>query len=214
MRRTRLVLEEVLYSRMWIRDVNNYIAEPLKGDVKMKGAYWFPRSFPDDISYCSPPAWHKDYSAQVIIMAAVAHMTSGIDIEKYIDDCRDPFLFMSRAKCDRSSELWIGDQKQQRILRYYIAHNGAPLRKVSPPTGEPGTFKRKSGITDLEWSRRPADGTWSESVHTKNRSLYVTRETGIESGFMVAECNVASKFDFANLNYQYYADAARKLVIA
>jgi hypothetical protein len=214
MRRTRLVLEEVLYSRMWIRDVNNYVAESTKGEVKMKGAYWYPKSFPDDISYCSPPAWHKDYSAQIVIMAAVAHMVEGVDIEKYIDAHRDPFDFMCRAKVDRSSRLMIGDQEQQRICRYYIAHNGGPMRKISPPTGEPGTWKRKSGISDIEWSRRPTDGTWSELVHTKNQSKYETREMAIEAGHMVAECNVASKFDFANLNYQFYVDAAKKLVIA
>lgn len=184
------------------------------GELKLKGAFWYPRIFPDDISNSQPPAWHKDLGGQIVIMAAVAHMVEGADIERYIDAHRDPFDFMMRAKCDRSSELWIGDQKQQRILRYYIAHNGAPLRKVSPPTGEPGTYKRRSGITDLEWSRRPTDGTWSELVHTKNKSKYETREMAIEAGHMVAECNVASKFDWSALNYGWYVDAAKKLVIA
>lgn len=214
MRRTRLVLEEALYSRMWIRDVNNYVAEPIKGDVKMKGAYWYPRNFPDDISYCSPPAWHKDYSNQIVIMAAVAHMVEGVDIERFIYAHRDPFDFMCRAKVDRSSRLMIGDQEQQRICRYYLALNGGPMRKVSPPTGEPGTFKRKSGITDREWSLRPASGEWSAAHHTKNKSKYETREMAIEAGHLVAECNVASKFDFANLNYSWYIEAAKKLVIA
>lgn len=214
MRRTRLVLEEVLYSRMWIRDVNNYIAEPIKGDVKMKGAYWYPKSFPDDISYCSPPAWHKDYSNQIVIMAAVANMVEGVDIERFIYAHRDPFDFMCRAKVDRSSHLMIGDQEQQRICRYYLATNGGPMRKISPPTGEPGTFKRKSGISDLEWSRRPASGEWSELVHTKNMSTYVTREMSIEAGHSVACCNLMSDFSFANLNYGWYIETAKKLVIA
>lgn len=214
MRRTRLVLEEVLYSRMWIRDVNNYLAESVKGEIKQKGAYWYPRNFPDDISYCSPPAWHKDYSAQIVIMAAVANMTQGTDIERYIYAHRDPFDFMCRAKCDRSSELWIGDQQQQRILRYFIATNGAPLRKISPPTGEPGTWKRRSGISDLEWSKRPASGEWSEAVHTKNKSKYETREMAIEAGFLVSPCNIASEFDFGALNYSWYVEQAKKLVIA
>ncbi len=214
MRRTRLVLEEALYSRMWIRDVNNYIAEPLKGDLKMKGAYWFPRNFPDDISYCSPPAWHKDYSNQIVIMAAVAHMVEGVDIERYIYAHQDKYDFMCRAKVDRSSRLMIGDQGQQRICRYYLATNGGPMRKISPPTGEPGSFKRRSGITDLEWSRRPASGEWSELVHTKNKSRYEIREMAIEAGHLVASCNLASDFDFSRLNYQWYVDQARKLVIA
>lgn len=214
MRRTCLVLEEALYSRMWIRDVNNYIAEPVKGDLKQKGAYWYPRVFPDDISNAQPPAWHKDYSAQVVIMAAVAHMVEGVDIERYIYGHREPFDFMCRAKVDRSSRLMIGDQEVQRITRYYIATNGAPMKKVSPPTGDPGTYKRKSGITDLEWSRRPADGSWSEAHHTRNKSKYETREMAIDVGYLVTECNLASKFDFASLNYGWYVEQAKKLVIA
>jgi hypothetical protein len=214
MRRTRLVLEEALYARMWIRDVNNYIAEPVKGDLKQKGAYWYPRVFPDDISNAQPPAWHKDYSAQIVIMAAVANMVEGVDIERYIYAHRDPFDFMCRAKVDRSSHLMIGDQEQQRICRYYLATNGGPMRKISPPTGEPGTFKRKSGISDIEWSRRPMNGEWSEAHHTKNKSKYETREMAIEAGHLVSECNLASKFDFANLNYSWYVEQAKKLVIA
>lgn len=218
MRRTRLVLEEVLYSRMWIRDVNNYIAESLKGEIKMKGAYWYPKNFPDDISYSSPPAWHKDYSAQVVIMAAVAHMVEGADIERYIDAHRDPFDFMCRAKVDRSCKLYIGDQEQQRICRYYVAHNGGAMKKVARPKGTPGTFKRKNKLTDQYYrsilATLPPD-TWDERIHMKNMARYPTStETGIESGHLVAECNLASKFDFANLNYQYYVDQAKKLVIA
>lgn len=214
MRRTRLVLEEAQYSKMWLRDVNSYIAQGVDGSLKQKGAFWYPRNFPEDISNAQPPAWHKDLGGQIIIMAAVAHMVEGVDIEKYIYAHRDPFDFMLRAKCDRSSELWIGDRKQQRMLRYYISLNGSALRKISPPTGEPGTFKRRSGITDLEWSRRPTDGAWSADHHTKNKSKYETREMAIESGWLAAECNLASKFDWSTVNYQFYIDAAKKLVIA
>jgi hypothetical protein len=132
MRKTNLVLEEALYSRMWIRDVNNYIAEPVGASVtelKQKGAYWYPRNFPDDISNAQPPAWHKDYSAQIVIMAAVAHMVEGVDIEEYIYAHRDPFDFMCRAKVDRSCKLFIGEQEVQRITRYYLAVQRRPDEK-------------------------------------------------------------------------------------
>lgn len=215
-RTTRLTLESVEYSRMWIRDVNNYVAETLDGKLKQKGAYWFPRVFPDDISNAQPPAWHKDFSAQIVIMAAVEHMVTGCDIERFIYSHQDPFDFMCRAKCDRSSELWIGDQRQQRIMRYYVSTSGAALRKISPPTGEPGTFKRKNGITDGEWQTVLATlppGQHDERIHTKNRSVYETRETGIEAGYLVTECNRASEFDFERLNYEWYISKAQKLVI-
>lgn len=210
---TRLVLEELTYSRMWIRDVNSYIAEDLDGKLKLKGAYWYPAKFPDDISNAQPPAWHKDLSALVVIRAAVEHITEGTDIERFIYSHHDPFDFMCRAKVDRSSKLYIDETEVQRITRYYVALNGDNMRKVSPPAGPVGEFKRKNGISDYEWSQRPQDGSWSEAHHTKNRSRYVQRETAIEAGYKVAECNLASRFDFGNVNYQWYIDAARKLVI-
>lgn len=214
-RRTALVLESAEYSRMWIRDVNSYVAETTDGKLKQKGAFWFPRKFPDDISNSAPPAWHKDYSAQVVIKAAVEHMVTGCDVERFVYGHADPFDFMCRAKVDRSSRLMIGTEEQQRICRYYIALNGGPMRKVSPPVAgaEVGSWKRKSGISDFEWSHAPQDGTWDARWHTKNKSRYEIRETSIESGYLVAECNRASDFDFQNVNYSWYIEAAKKLVI-
>ena len=51
---TKLELEEAVYSRMFIRDVNNYIAEYEGGGVKRKGAYEYKL------------AWHQNASALVI----------------------------------------------------------------------------------------------------------------------------------------------------
>jgi hypothetical protein len=218
-RRTRLTLESVEYSRMWIRDVNSYVAESLDGKLKQKGAYWFPRVFPNDISNAQPPAWHKDYSAQVVIKAAVEHMVTGQDIERFVYSHSDPFDFMLRAKVDRSSSLWIGDQQQQRICRYYMATSGGAMKKVSPPAkgAQVGDYKRRNGISDAEYHgvlSTLEPGAWDERIHTKNKSRYVVREMGIEAGYLVTECNVASRFNLQNVNYDWYIEQARKLVIA
>jgi len=217
-RTTQLKLESAEYSRVWIKDVNNYIGEFSDGKLKLKGAYWYPVKFPDDISNSSPPAWHKDYSAAVTIKAAVAHMVHGTDIDRFVYGHTDPFDFMCRAKVDRSSRLMIGEKEVQRITRYYVATNGGPMRKVSPPAPghQVGEFKRRSGLSDWEFEsvqRTVPAGTWDARIHTKNKSRYEIRETSIESGFLVAECNRAADFDFQNLKCDWYADKARKLVI-
>jgi hypothetical protein len=221
MRRTRLVLEEARYSRMWIRDVNNYVAEPVDckspSDLKQKGAFWWPRVFPSDISNAQPPAWHKDFSAQIVIMAAVEHMTRCVDIEQYIVEHRDPFDFMCRAKVDRSSVLMIGDKEQQRITRYYIATDGETIKKLSPPAGPEGEYKRKNGLTDREYhiiAKTVAPGVHDPRIHTKNKSKYETRVSEMEAGYLVRECNRASTFRWESLNYSWYVEQARKLVIA
>lgn len=215
---TRLQLEEALYARMWIRDVNNYIAEDTKGKLKQKGAYWFPRKFPDDISNSSPPAWHKDFSAVVTIKAAVEHMVTGADIEKFVYSHAEMFDFMCRAKVDRSSKLMIGEREVQRTTRYYVATNGAPMRKVSPPAkgATVGDYKRKNGISEYDYVsvlNSIAPGTHDPRIHTKNKSRYVIRESFIEAGHLIAECNDVRSFDFANLKYEWYIDQAKRLVI-
>lgn len=215
---TYLTLESASYARVWIRDVNNYIAETTEGKLKLKGAYWYPVKFPEDISNSSPPAWHKDFSAVVTIMAAVEHMTRGVPIDQFIYGHRNKFDFMCRVKVDRSSHLYLDDTELQRITRYYAAINGGNLRKVSPPAkgAKVGDYKRRNGITDQEYhavlDTLPI-GAWDARIHTKNKSCYVIRETAIEAGHKVAECNVASRFDFDNVNYDWYIEAARKLVI-
>lgn len=217
---TFLTLEAADYSRMWIRDVNNYIAESLDGSLKQKGAYWHPDPlrYADSISETQPPAWHKDLSALISIRAAVAAMVHNIDPETFIRAHSDPFDFMCRAKCDRSSHLMLGERRVQSTTRYYVAINGEPLRKVSPPAkgAQVGTFKRRSGLTDMEYNRIASTvppGQHDERIHTKNKSKHEIRETSIDAGWKIAECNDASHFQFENVDYRYYVNEARKLII-
>lgn len=169
---TGLNLEYAHYSRMLIRDVNNYIAEyatfeylvngewvrkvsngvkpdskrevigATGGKLKRKGAYEYNTQ------------WHQDPSALVVPMAAEAALVRGEDIAHFIKSHTDPFDFMLRAKVPRASKLvmrwpeWDAEQELQHITRYFISRNGGSLVKVSPPTGEPGTWKRKAKVPD------------------------------------------------------------------
>lgn len=218
---TLLVLEDANYSRMFIRDVNSYIAESKEdGKLKLKGAYWTPEAdrYAESISEAQPPAWHKDLSNVVSTRAAVAAMVKGVDLETYIRAQSDPFDFMCRVKVDRGSRLMLGNVEVQRVTRYYVAVNGAPLVKISPPpTGcKIGDWKRRNGISESEYQsvlRTLAPGTWDARIHTKNKSVYQNREMAIEAGWKIAECNDASSFDFNNVDYRWYVAEAQKLII-
>lgn len=212
---TRLVLEDVEYETMWLADVNNYIAKSTAGKMKFKGRFWWPETL-NDVTNASPPAWHKDLSAIIVTKAAAEHMLNGADIERTIYSCSDPYFFCLRAKVDRSCKLLIGETETQRMLRYYIANDGAPLRKVMPPKGPQGQFKRKNGISDLEWhtiSQEVGAGVHDPRIHTANKSRYEQRETSLQSGFLVADCCDIAKFDWSKLNYDWYIREAEKLVI-
>ncbi len=218
---TKLTLESVNYSDMWIRDVNNYIARDTEGKLKQKGAYWHPEAgerYFDSISEAQPPAWHKDLGNCVSIKAAVAAMVKGIDPELFIKMHTDKFDFMCRIKVDRADVLTHGGREIQRTSRYYVAKHGAPLIKTSPPPAgySIGEFKRASKVTDLEYQRVMQEigpGKWDVRIHTKNQSRYELRETAIQAGWNVAICNDASDFDFGNVNYDWYLQEARKLII-
>jgi hypothetical protein len=216
---TQLKLEDASYSRMWIRDVNNYVAESTDGKLKLKGAYWYPDplDYEHSISTASPPCWYKDLGNLVSTRAAVAAMVHGIDPETFIRCHTNPFDFMLRAKVQRSDHLYLGDREIQRTTRYYVAREGAQMVKVSPPPAGAvlGAYKRKNGVSQSDYERvmRETGGEWSEAVCTGNRSKYEERRTAIQAGWRVAECNVASTFRFDNLDYSYYVSEARKLII-
>lgn len=214
---TALTLEDANYSKMWIRDVNNYIAQSPDGSLKLKGAYWTPDplNYCDSISSAQPSAWHKDLSNLVSIRAAVAAMVHGIDPAVFIRMTTNPFDFVCREKVKRGDRLLWGGVEVQRNTRYFVARNGRPLVKQSPPAGPLGGYKRANGVTEGEYSRIMAEtgGAWDSRVCTKNQSKYETRETAIQAGFTVHICNDIADFDFSNLNYDWYINEANKLII-
>lgn len=222
---TKLTLEDANYKRMWVRDVNNYVAEDMKGELKLKGAYWSPDplDYHASIANAQPPAWHKDLGGCVVIRAAVAAMVHGLDPETFIRMTRNPFDFMNRIKVGRADILTVGGQQVQRNTRYYVSTNGQPMVKTAPPpVGKKlGAFKKKNGVSDAEYNRvmNETGWQWDARVNTgqvgkpKTWGVYDNRNTAIEAGFNVTVCNDVKNFDFSTVNYDWYINEARKLII-
>lgn len=203
---TKLELESAEYSRMTIRDCNNYIAEYSSGKLKRKGAYEY------DL------AWHQNHSALVVSKAAEAALIRGEDVREFIMRHDDVFDFFLRTKVPRNSALEWGGEKVQNIVRYYISKNGKTLRKIMPPAGPLGEYKRANKLTDAYFNsvmREIGPGVWDERIHTKNKSKYEERVTGINTGWTVGLCN-RMPFDdtviWSDLNYDWYIKEAKKLV--
>lgn len=221
---TRLKLERVLYESMFIRDVNNYVAvtEREPGDnkppkVKRKGAYWSPDPLNYDQDITNAGVWHKDFNPTVVARAAVAAMVDGVPPDVFIRCHTDPFDFMLRGKCDRSSRLMMGDREMQRVMRYFMAVEGEELIKISPPAagGVVGQWKRANGVTKAQYEAVMAEtgGQWDARVCTRNQSKYEDRVISLQAGWRTADCTLASDFRFDNLNYDWYISEARKLII-
>lgn len=211
---TRLKLESANYDFMYIRDVNNYIAVKPSGDIKRKGAY---DSRPAGTRIDAPAmGWHQDTSALVVPMAAEAYLTKGVPIELFIAGHRDPFDFMLKAKVPRDSQLMHGDVQIQGTSRYYLANEGAPLVKQSPPVAGAiiGYYKPAQKTSYWDWKRwHDQNGNvWNPEIHTKAKSVYEIRKMQICAGWNVAICNRAEDFRWENLNYSWYIAEAKKLL--
>lgn len=162
---TGLELEEAVYSRMFIRDVNNYIAEYEGGKLKRKGAYEY------DLE------WHQNQSSLVVQKAAEAALVRGEDVREFITRHDDPFDFMLRTKVPRSSRLeWdidgVGVFRQQNITRYYIANTGGSLTKIMPPL-KGKTEERRIGI-NKGWLVVPCNDMRNLTSFDFNLEWYIT----------------------------------------
>jgi len=117
-------LETNRYSRMWVRDVNNYLAEYAEtGKLKRKGAYNPERE------------WHQNHSMPIIRHAAEAAMVRGENPEQFIAQHDNPWDFLMRLDLSKSSHLQLDDGTSQHgIVRYYVSPTGRSAVKHMPKT--------------------------------------------------------------------------------
>ena len=157
---TGLTLEDVDYSRMFIRDVNNYVAESKDGSVKLKGAYDY------------NVGWHQNHSSLVVPKAVEACLIHGTPVADFIGQHTDYFDFCRSTKVPRSSRLETTDgQSLQRNTRYHIANSGPGLTKVMPPL-KGKENERKIGI-DVGFSVNVCNDIRTFDWSNLNRAWYI-----------------------------------------
>jgi DNA polymerase elongation subunit (family B) len=144
---TLLKLEEAEYSRMFIRDVNNYIAEYTDGSIKRKGAYEHNRE------------WHQNHSALVVPKAVESHLLHRTSIRNFIEGHDNIHDFMIRTKLPRKMKLVIQYGEEEYTLenttRYYVTHDGGYLKKIMPPL--PGETEERSRDIESGWRVTPCN---------------------------------------------------------
>lgn len=211
-RLTGLELEETLYKNMFIRDVNSYIAEGEGGKLKRIGAYAYESAEENPGTRELP--YHKDWSSRVVAKAAEAALVRGESVREFITQHDNIFDFFLRTKVPRSSTLEWGGEQVGNTIRYYISTGGKRLEKVMPPAGPLGAFKRKNGISDDYYHEvlREVGDAWDERIHTKNKSTYTERRTGVNTGWTVTVCNNIKGRTFEDLNHEWYIKEAEKLI--
>lgn len=112
-------LEYVFYSKLWRRDVNNYIAVTTEGKVKGKG------------SFSTDDKTKGDGLA--ITKSAIEYIVSGVEPAKTVRSCTlREFLFYQQSK--NGGKLHIDDTFVGKIARWYVGKTGGgQLRRLDPP---------------------------------------------------------------------------------
>lgn len=222
---TGLELEQVEYSAMFVRDVNNYLAVKKDGSLKRIGAYWYPDSWEDYDAAAGK--WHTDVSMLVVPKVAVQSMLTGIDPEFLLRLHNDPFDFMLRQKVQGQQKCYIGDKETQRTVRYYVSKLGEPMKVIRPAPGPIGWFKRKPKTPDAVYNavieELGGNGlTWDERIHTGKppkpgkpdmRGRYEDTVSAIVKGFKVRDCCEAKDFNFGDVDYDFYLEEINKIII-
>lgn len=113
---TKLVLESAYYTKIMIRDVNNYIAMKPDGKLKLKGAYETDKEF------------HKDQSMKVVANVVSAYFRdNNIDVREFIKKAPVEDLYMfARAKTGRFVGFAADGKKVEfpRTIRYLVTKKG------------------------------------------------------------------------------------------
>ena len=210
---TGLEMEEAIYSRMFIRDVNNYIAEYESGKLKRKGAYEY-----DGLG------WHQNHSSLVIAKAAEHELVYGGDVETFVRTHQDKWDFMLRTKVPRSSRLVLVDcdgneTSQQNICRYYVSNAGGKLIKIMPPlaNGDKLQVTLMNPLTEetMDCIKKPDFDKAERKGFTEKVGETIIpaeeRRIGIDTDWNIKTCNDIKSFAW-DINYDYYISEAKKLV--
>ena len=204
-----LSLEHKDYKMMHIKDVNNYIAVDMEGNVKTKGAYFHPKVESDYFN-----KWNGNYSSLVIQKAAEKFLVHGQDPYLSIISNANPCDFMIYDKTRGVDRNYIGETPMGKITRLYASTQGEAMSVKRPAAGPKGAYKRKNGVTQAEYDLVMSEngGEWNEKVCTKNKSVYTERSSQKFKGYRVKECNDVRDFNFRDLDYDYYHDKLKDLI--
>lgn len=126
-KRTRLQLEWDEYSKIYQKDVNNYILIKNDGTYKSKGAYV--KKLND-----------LDYDLPIVNKALINYFVNGVPVEETINNCNELREFQKIVKVSNKYLYALhGDKKlKEKVLRVFASKN----------EDNPGVFKAKLKIKD------------------------------------------------------------------
>lgn len=152
--RTLMPLEYKQYKKLFIRDVNNYIAVFMDDKTYNKGAYEW-RDY--DEKGQKVLAWHKDHSMLAVPYAVENYLVRGVPIEESFRQCDfKRFYIGKRAKVGGKFQLRtvVGSDIEKvrlgKTARYIVTQKGGYMYKQDEENPDPNKRKKYVRI-DSPW---------------------------------------------------------------
>lgn len=169
---TQLQLEHDEYTKMIIRDVNNYIAISKSGKVKCKGAFEW-----EDLHKKKVSVFHKNKSFLIIPKAIYAYFVNNVKPETFLEQNTDLYDYCAGVK---AKGQWFFEERYvdhgelkinrlQKIVRYFVSNTGVKLVKCNPDG-------RSIQVEAGEWMQtviNQVDPNISFSTYDINKSYYL-----------------------------------------
>lgn len=222
--KTKLILEYVAYSKMIIRDVNNYIAITKKDNkIKYKGAFKPNNEMIKDGEY------HKSFSQGIVAAAISDFFIKGIPVENTVKNNKDIYLFCKTFNathgwtCD-TSDVEHKDIKYEEAVQKLIENGWTEFYKEGffiPPnsTNISGVQLLKEGNKIKVYKNIQKQQKTNRYFISKNgktfRKLKDDRIIEIEAGnTLVTIFNKYYQVNFEeyNVDYEYYIQECYKII--
>lgn len=199
---SKMTLEYVTYTNMWIANVNNYFAESITGKVKYKGAYEIGREM------------HKNHGMHIVRQAVSNYFLKHIPVKETIMNCTNIYDFCKRFKASAGwkaefHHIVNGEKKidiLSRNVRYFVSIGNGAL------------YKRK--VTEKDIERDKLNYLFSNNLLFEDDNFdfpvkkISTQFIGIEAGRSITPFNKYYEKNIKEyrIDYNYYIQEANKLI--
>lgn len=163
---TKLNLEHDQYEKLFLADVNNYIAVYKNGKTKCKGRFEF-----EDL------ALHKNKSFLIVPKAVYNYFVKGIVPEQTIMENNNIYDYCAgnRTRQDWQFQMIPGNLQEERkvlqkVVRYYVSNKGNPIMKVNTTDGREQKIEAGKRLTEFNvYVKKP----WAQ--YDINTGYYLTK---------------------------------------
>lgn len=212
---TQLELEHAYYSRMIIKDVNNYLAVSVDGWTKRKGAAFIYKKAPGELEL------HKNFSQLVVPKALEAYFADGVTPEDFIQNHDDVFDFFKRTKIQKTHKLLscsvnesgniIESSELQRITRYLITGELIERDKKYYPIGSGRSFLKQMPALPAKVRNLIEE---NPQISQQEAQEQLVRMNNVESGYLCMEFNNITDVNLIKpfIYYPYYIREVYKII--